>query len=370
MSEPEVVDPVSAPPSGTTRRGLFAAVGAAGAAGAAGWMIGRALPQADAQATGAAESPLAEKDALAAHRRPGITSPAVPQRHAVVEVLVLPGVSAAVLLERVRAARSSLPAQTEDAGDVTVTIGFSAAHAKVLWPERAASASELPSFASDDADIVTGGDIAVQVCAETASAARDVAAHLRGALGDPVPVWTQTGYRDAPTPHGTSRTGLGFIDGIMNPSTAEELDAGVWSDRQHQDTHWVLRRIRVSGEFGRLSHGQQERAVGRHRDSGAPLSGGGERDEIDLFAKESDGTLLIPADAHARRAHPAHIGRALMLRRSYSADLEGDAGLLFVAFLSDPTTFVLTQRRLDEMDALIAHTRTEASGLFFVPGDD
>ncbi len=58
-----------------------------------------------------------------------------------------------------------------------------------------------------------------------------------------------------------------------------------------------------------------------------------------------------------------------MLRRSYSADLGGDAGLLFIAFLSDPSTFVLTQRRLDEMDALIAHTRTEASGVFFVPGD-
>lgn len=370
MSEQEAVDPEVAPSGGTTRRGLFAAVGAAGAAGAAGWVIGRALSQTDGPSAAAAPAADEEQDALAGHRRPGITSPAVPQRHAVVEVLALPGVSAPALLERVRVARSSLPAQTPDAGEVTVTMGFSATHAQALWPERAASASELPSFASDAADIATGGDIAVQVCAETASAARDTAAQVRSALGGPVPVWTQTGYRDAPTPHGTSRSGLGFIDGIMNPSTAEELDAGVWSDPRHQDTHWVLRRIRVSGEFGRLSHGQQERAVGRRRDSGAPLSGGGERDEIDLFAKESDGSLLIPADAHARRAHPAHIGRALMLRRSYSADLEGDAGLLFVAFLSDPTTFVLTQRRLDEMDALIAHTRTEASGLFFVPGDD
>lgn len=370
MSESGAVDPEVAASGGTTRRGLFAAVGAAGAAGAAGWMIGRAMSQTDAAAVVATPAAVEEEDALAAHRRPGITAPAVPQRYAVVDVLALPGVPAATLLARVRAAQSSLPSQTEDAGEVTVTIGFSVAHATALWPERAASASELPSFASDAADIVSGGDIAVQVCAETASAARDTVAQVRSALGDPVSVWTQTGYRDAPTPHGTSRTGLGFIDGIMNPSTAKELDAGVWSDPRHQDTHWVLRRIRVSGEFGRMSHGQQEQAVGRRRDSGAPLSGGGERDEIDLFAKESDGSLLIPADAHARRAHPAHIGRSLMLRRSYSADLGGDAGLLFVAFLSDPTTFVLTQRRLDEMDALIAHTRTEASGLFFVPGDD
>jgi dye decolorizing peroxidase len=321
-------------------------------------MIGRVSSRADAPAAATPVVPPEVADALAAHRRPGITSPAVPQRHAVVEVLASPGVSAAVLLERVRAAHSALPPQTEDAGEVTVTIGFSPAHARELWPERAASSSDLPSFASDAAGIVTGGDIAVQVCAETASAALDAATYVRAALGEPVPVWTQTGYRDAPTPQGTSRTGLGFIDGIMNPSTAED-----------HDTHWVLRRMRVSADFGRMSSGQQERAVGRRRDSGAPLSGGGERDEIDLFAKESDGSLLIPVDAHARRAHPAHIGRALMLRRSYSADLEGDAGLLFVAFLSDPSTFVLTQRRLDEMDALIAHTRTEASGLFFVPGD-
>lgn len=368
MSEPGPVDPDAEPATGTTRRGLFAAVGAAGAAGAAGWMIGRATPRAEASAAGAAQAPSAD-DPLAAHRRPGITSPAVPQRYAVVEVLAFPGVGAAALLERARAAHGSLPARTEDAGEVTVTIGFSPAHARELWPERAASSSELPSFASDAADVVTGGDIAVQVCAETVSAARDVAAHVRGALGDPVPVWTQLGYRDAPTPDGTSRAGIGFIDGIMNPRTAEDLDAGVWSDRQHHDTHWVLRRMRVSADFVHMPTGQQERAVGRRRDSGAPLSGGGERDAVDLFAKESDGTLRIPVDAHARRAHPAHIGRALMLRRSYSADLAGDAGLLFIAFLSDPRTFVLTQRRLDEMDALIAHTRTEASGLFFVPGD-
>jgi len=68
----------------------------------------------------------------------------------------------------------------------------------------------------------------------------------------------------------------------MNPSTAEDLDAGVWSDSQYLDTHWVLRRMRVSGDFGRMSSGRQERAVGRRRDTGAPLSGGGERDEIDL----------------------------------------------------------------------------------------
>ncbi|HWV50782.1 MAG TPA: Dyp-type peroxidase, partial [Microbacterium sp.] len=188
------------------------------------------------------------------------------------------------------------------------------------------------------------------------------------ALGAAV-LWEQSGYRDAPTPQGTARTSNGFIDGIMNPRTAELMDAGVWTGGAHRDTHLVVRRMRILPEFMSQPVPDQERAIGRERASGAPLSGGGPDDEVDLFAKTADGRLLTPKASHARRAHPSNIGRALMLRRSYSFDVPEGAGLLFIAFMSDPQTFVLTQRRLDEMDDLIAHTVTDASGCFFVPGD-
>lgn len=37
--------------------------------------------------------------------------------------------------------------------------------------------------------------------------------------------------------------------------------------------------------------------------------------------------------------------------------------------MNDPQTFVVTQRRLEEMDDLIPAMTTDASGWFFVPGD-
>ncbi|MGM1018230.1 MAG: Dyp-type peroxidase [Actinomycetota bacterium] len=355
---------------GITRRGLFATLGTAAAASAAGWAIGRAGGAPDVIESSASADVLDSDAGLSeADRRAGITFPAVPQRHVRIDILDFPSESASQVRERVRAALRTTPVHNEDAGEVTVTVGFAPHHARELWPERAAAASEIPSFPSDAATLTSGGDVAIQVCAETASAVLDTMIELRAALEASETVWSQSGFRDAPTSHGTARITTGFIDGITNPRSAAELAAGVWSDSDLRDTHWVVRRMRVSSDFGRLSTEAQERAIGRRCDTGAPLSGGGAHDDIDLFAKKPDGTLLIPFDAHARRAHPSNIGRGLMLRRSYSIEVESGAGLLFIAFLSDPSTFVLTQRRLEEQDAFIAHTSTDASGAFFVPGE-
>jgi dye decolorizing peroxidase len=209
----------------------------------------------------------------------------------------------------------------------------------------------------------------LQVCAETASGTRDATLHLLEALGNPRLLWECSGYRDAPTSHGTARTNTGFIDGITNPRSVEEIDEGVWTDDTHHDTFVVMRRMTVDAAFGRLPVATQESAIGRHRDTGAPLSGGGAMAHVDLVAKTPDGRLLTPLASHARRAHPSNIGRPLMLRRSYSFDMEGQGtGLIFTAFLQDPQTFILTQYRLEEMDDLIAHTIADASGCFFVPG--
>ena len=161
---------------------------------------------------------------------------------------------------------------------------------------------------------------------------------------------------------------MGFLDGIINPRTSQLQSEGVWAGPE-LDTYVVLRRMHISADFLRQSVPEQEAAIGRKRADGTPLSGGGPMDELDLFAKSDAGRLAVPAGAHARRAHPANIGRPLMLRRSYSIDSAKGAGLLFAAYLSDPQTFVATQRRLDEQDELIKHTSTSASGCFFVPGD-
>ncbi|MBO9627213.1 MAG: Dyp-type peroxidase [Microbacterium sp.] len=363
---------------GTTRRGFVvgaaAAAGAAVAAGATGWLLGR---DGDPTTPDAGSSPVAgsspdaapspETTALpAAHRRAGITWPPVPQRHLVLRVLTIDG-AAGLDLPALVAAAAPAP-QPADAGEVTVVVGYAPVHALRLWPERASAASDLPAFANDAAGMISGGDLAVQVCAETASGARDAADGVVAALGSQV-LWEQTGYRDAPTPHGTARTSTGFVDGIVNPRTAELLEAGVWTDAVHRDTHLVVRRMVVSADFGAQPVEAQERAIGRSRSTGAPLSGGGPDDDVDLFAKTADGRLRTPTASHARRAHPSHIGRPLMLRRSYSFDPPVGAGLVFVACMNDPQTFVMTQRRLDEMDDLIAHTRTDASGCFFVPGE-
>lgn len=346
------------------------AAGAAVVGGAAGWALrGETPDDADPPRTPSPTEGASNAGASAvraADVRPGITSPAVPQRHLVLRVVEIDGAEGDDLPSRVAAATALGPAPA-DAGEVTVTVGYAPAHARRLWPERAAAAVDLPAFAHDDPMIVTGGDLALQVCAETASAAREAADAVIAALGARVR-WEQTGYRDAPTAHGTARTSTGFIDGIINPRTSELLTAGVWVDEAHRDTYLVVRRMRISPEFTGRPVPEQEQAIGRSRDTGAPLSGGGPLDEVDLFAKTADGRLLTPGASHARRAHPSHIGRPLMLRRSYSFDPPEGAGLVFIAYLSDPQTFVMTQRRLDEMDDLIAHTTTDASGCFFVPG--
>ena len=350
----EMESPEEAPKPRIGRRDVFTAVGAAALGGAAGWALRGDGSGATSQMT---PSPTPSSTGVA-----GITHPAVPQRHARLTVLSIAG-SAEQVRDAARAIAAADPAQPADAGDVTVTVGFAPHIAAELWPGRA-SGSVLPGFSSDAAELVSGGELAVQVCAETAPGSRGASAAVLAGVDAEV-VWHADGYRDAPTPEGTARTNMGFIDGIINPRTAEEREAGVFT--ADGDTYAVFRRIWIARSFFDGSVEDQERAIGRSRDTGAPLSGGSTMDEIDLFAKTPAGRTLVPAAAHARRAHPANIGRPLMLRRSYSIDAAEGAGLLFAAFMNDPQTFEATQRRLDEMDDLIRHTTTDASGVFFVP---
>ncbi|MBP2436636.1 Dyp-type peroxidase [Microbacterium amylolyticum] len=350
---------------GVQRRDLFVAAGTAAVAGAIGWVARGATPGGSPDVSAAEATP-----APAGPLLPGITVPAVPQRYVLVTAYSFANASDDELVAAARTAIEATPDVPDDSGALTVTAGFGIERARQIWPDRCAH-DDLPAFANDVDDIVRGGDLLLQVCAETAAAVIDVAASLGQALGAGArPLWSERGYRDAPTPEGTARTPIGFVDGIVNPRTREEQNAGVWTDPDRGDTFMVVRRMFIATDFLALSTAQQEHAIGRRRDTGAPLSGGDTMDDVDLLAKAPDGTLATPVHSHARRAHPANIGRGLMLRRSYGFDPPTGAGLIFVAFMADPHTFTLTQRRLDEADDLIRHTVTDASGCFFVPGHD
>jgi len=358
------------------RRGVLGGLGAAAVAGAGGFSLARFLPggqggsrdgdipsgPASSGTDGAAPASDPAPALPRGHIVDGVTHPAVPQRHTRIAVVSLK--DRGTVKERLGAAVAVDGTLPSDAGTPSLVLGVAPALAAELWPVRVKHRDALPGFGNDAADIVTGGDVYVQVSAETVSAATERQAAVLAVLGGEL-VWHGAGYRDAPTSEGVTRAGIGFLDGIINPRDAKLLDAGVWIEGG-KDTYLVIRRMHIAESFTSQPVAAQEAAIGRKKTDGAPLSGGTGMDQVDLFAKSPEGRLLTPAGSHARRAHPSNIGRALMLRRSYTLASEG-SGLLFLAFMNDPTTFVMTQRRLDEQDDLISHTSTDASGVFYVP---
>src|SRR6185503_19099097 len=120
---------------------------------------------------------------------------------------------------------------------------------------------------------------------------------------------------------------------------------------------------------------EQEGVFGRHKATGAPLTGSDEFDEPQLSATGPDGSPVIPLTAHIRLASPATNSGQKILRRGYSftdgtdpVTGELDAGLFFLAYQQDPRRqFVPIQRRLGQQDALNEYIRHVGSGLFAIP---
>jgi deferrochelatase/peroxidase EfeB len=136
----------------------------------------------------------------------------------------------------------------------------------------------------------------------------------------------------------------------------------------------ITRRIRMLLEvWDRASLRDQERTIGRHKYSGAPLGGTDEFEPLPLD-EERNGHPLIPTDAHVRLASASENGGTRILRRGYSftdgvdeslGELE--AGLFFISFQRDPGQFVAIQRRLGSMDALNEYIKHVCSALFAIP---
>ncbi|WP_030061584.1 MULTISPECIES: Dyp-type peroxidase [Streptomyces] len=235
--------------------------------------------------------------------------------------------------------------------------------------------TELPAFPGDRLDPARGGgDLLVQLCAADRWPLSVVAEQLGAAAtaaGASVR-WTQSGFLPRTAGGATPRNLFGFKDGTANPDedAARQWVWGPPGPYEH-GTVLVYRRIRMdTGAFAALPADRQDLAMGRRAGDGAPLTGTAEHDEPDIYAKNPDGSYVIPATAHVRLSSPRLDGGARMLRRGYSYDDgPGDRGLLFCAFVRDPAQFTRVQTRLAARDALNPFLEHTASAVVYVlPG--
>ncbi|MEW1700422.1 Dyp-type peroxidase [Streptomyces sp. NPDC093249] len=258
---------------------------------------------------------------------------------------------------------------------LTSLVGIGPALAARLRLDVPASLTALSAFSDDRLDPRrSDGDVLVQLCAADRWSLT-VVAELVGAAARAAGAttrWTQSGFLPHTPPGSTPRNLFGSKDGTANPDRAA-ADRWVWGPPgAHRDgTVLVYRRIHMDvAGFAALPEAHRDRAMGRRTRDGSPLSGTAEHEEPDIYAKNPNGSYVIPATAHVRLASPRFDGGARMLRRSYSYD-DGpdDRGLLFCAFMRDPRQFTRVQERLTAHDALNPFLEHRASAVAYVlPG--
>jgi deferrochelatase/peroxidase EfeB len=402
--------------SGVSRRALLGAAGAGAlAVGAAG---GYAV--ADTRDAPVRPDPDALPIAFEGRHQAGILTPAQDRLHFVVLDVTTEDRDELVglLKEWTQAARKltqgnevgvfgavagTPEAPPEDTGEalglppsgLTLTIGFGPSLFERdgeprfgLGDRRPEELVDLPSFSGDRLEpSLTGGDIAIQACANDPQVAVHAVRNLvRIAFGRASVRYSQLGFgRTSSTSAAqvTPRNLFGFKDGTANVKSEDrDVDDVVWVQRD-QGPDWmvggsylVARRIDMRIEtWDREPLAGQEAIIGRAKGSGGPLSGGDEHATIDLAAKGSDGEPLIPTLSHVRMAHPDSNGGAKILRRGYNfvngTDGLGQlaAGLFFISFQASPEQFVRIQRNLagSTNDALNEYIVHRSSGLFACP---
>jgi len=297
-----------------------------------------------------------------------------------------------------------------------------------LRSRKPAALVALPRFNGDQlVEAQSGGDLCIQACADDSqvafhairqlariavagdAAAGDASAGYgrRGAAapatGPATLRWMQAGFvPDSPVAE-SPRNLLGFHDGTDNPGApgiAERANGkavgngtpaeSVWVGNEgpawmRGGTYLVVRKVRLFLEhWDRSNLAFQQQVIGRHKASGAPLSGGTIAAPLDLDALDKDGNPLIPENAHVRVASASATHGARISRRSYSYNnglsmvaerwppwrqgLEYDAGLLFVAHQRDPRTgFIPMFERMSKFDLLNQYATHVASAIFAVP---
>ena len=256
-----------------------------------------------------------------------------------------------------------------------------------LAGKRPAALAELPALPGESLDEAkSGGDLCIQACADDPQVAFHAIRNLaRIARGVAVVRWSQLGFgRTASTSksQSTPRNLMGFKDGTNNIKAEDEdlMQRHVWAETgdgpswMEGGTYLVARRIRMLIEvWDRVSLDDQEKSIGRHKYTGAPIGKEEEFAPLDLDRRDEDGEPRIPEMSHVRLSRQSENER--ILRRGYSftdgMDVERgqlDAGLFFICFQRDPRKqFVPLQRRLGQNDALNEYIQHTGSALFACP---
>jgi deferrochelatase/peroxidase EfeB len=205
---------------------------------------------------------------------------------------------------------------------LTITVGFGLSlfdDRFGLANRRPAALADLPAFPGDGLDPRrTGGDLGVQACSNDPQVAFHVIRNFaRIARGTAVMRWSQLGFgrtSTTSTSQATPRNLMGFKDGTNNIKAEHgaELNAFVWVGEETDQswmrggTYLVARRIRMLIESWDADYlADQERVIGRIKESGAPLGRRDEFDAVDLPERRSppmrtSGWRRRPATAERR----------------------------------------------------------------------
>lgn len=382
--------------SNVSRRGLFGYAGAAGIGGAAGVVVGRATVG-PAEPEAPVNTVLGQSYSAYGEHQAGIFTPKT-QFGELVAFDLLPATDVAALGRLMRVWGGDIaslmdgrPAAGDFAPDLAqrnvsltalVGLGPHVFELDGLASRRPAGFQEIPPMDHDRLDPRwSGGDLLVWVSADDQTS---VAHATRRLVTDAAPFasrrWTQRGYWrpvDAEGRQVTGRNLFGQVDGSANP-TGDLVAPTVLMDDQWLagGTQLVVRRIEMNlTTWDEATRERQEASVGRSLATGAPLTGGEERDDLDLSAT-TDAAPRIALDAHARRAHPTENSGRRMLRRGLNYSHEEwvagssveTSGLIFTAFqASIADQFIPVQRRLDQSDALNEWTAAIGSSVWVIP---